>query len=204
MQIRVDSWCAGCQCKTAALLSILSQQLPHCNNTPAPEPMGPAAGDRAAYPCPQLIYGTRVISLQKNFFFFSLIQINKSKVLPPSFPPPPCSEKGRAGGCSPGKRGKRASGREDERREKRDFCSLLRLVMELIKQALQSFNSTKPAGDNGMRGEGGGKKKKERISADNQIASKLERMELGARQREAICNWQFHSLTAKHSFCMHT
>lgn len=86
MQIRVDSWCAGCQCKTAALLSILSQQLPHCNNTPAPEPMGPAAGDRAAYPCPQLIYGTRVISLQKNFFF--LIQINKSKVLPPSFPRP--------------------------------------------------------------------------------------------------------------------
>lgn len=27
--------------------------------------------------------------------------------------------------------------------------------MELIKQALQSFNSTKPAGDNGMQGEGG-------------------------------------------------
>lgn len=88
MQIRVDSWCAGCQCKTAALLSILSQQLPHCNNTPAPEPMGPAAGGRAAYPCPQLIYGTRVISLQKKLFFF-LIQINKSKVLPPSFPPSP-------------------------------------------------------------------------------------------------------------------
>lgn len=76
--------------------------------------------------------------------------------------------------------------------------------MELIKQALQSFNSTKPAGDNGMQGEGGGKKKKERIGADNQIASKLERMELGARQWEAICNWQLHSLTAKHSFCMHT
>lgn len=122
--------------------------------------MGPAAGGRAAYPCPQLIYGTRVISLQKNFFFF-LIQINKSKVLPPSFsPPPPRSEKGQAGGCSPGKRGKRASGREDEGREKRDFCSLLRLVMELIKQALQSFNSTKPARDNGMRGEGGEEKER--------------------------------------------
>lgn len=48
--------------------------------------------------------------------------------------------------------------------KKRDFCSLLRLVMELIKQALQSFNSTKPARDNGMRGEAGGagrKRKKE-------------------------------------------
>lgn len=76
--------------------------------------------------------------------------------------------------------------------------------MELIKQALQSFNSTKPARDNGMRREGGGEKKKERIGADNQIASKLERMELGARRREAICDWQLRSLTAKHSFCMHT
>lgn len=76
--------------------------------------------------------------------------------------------------------------------------------MELIKQALQSFNTTKPARDNGMQGEGGVKKKKERICADNQIASKLERMELGARRREAICDWQLHLLTAKHSFCMHT
>lgn len=49
--------------------------------------------------------------------------------------------------------------------------------MELIKQALQSFNSTKPAGDNGMQGEGGevggeggGGEGKERIGADNQIA----------------------------------
>lgn len=55
-----------------------------------------------------------------------------------------------------------------------------------------------------MRGKGGEEKKEERIGTDNQIASKLERMELGARQWEAICDWQLCSLTAKHSFCMHT
>lgn len=62
--------------------------------------MGLAAGGRAAYPCPQLIYGTRMISLQKNFFFF-LIQINKSKVLPPSSPASALLQKGVGGWVQP-------------------------------------------------------------------------------------------------------
>lgn len=49
------------------------------------------------------------------------------------------------------------------------------------------------------RGEG-----KERIGADNQIASKLERMEPRARRREAVCHWELGSLTGRHSFRMHT
>lgn len=81
---------------------------------------------------------------------FFLIQINKSKVLPPSSPP-----LGTGAGSSG--HGEEVSGPAGGSRGEgeRDLCSLLCLVMELIKQALQSFNSTKPAGDNGMQGEGG-------------------------------------------------
>lgn len=71
VQIRVDSWCAGCQ----------PGQLLYCLFSPSSCPTatipptfcsqsGPRCASSAAYPCPDLIYGTRVISLGKKPSFF--------------------------------------------------------------------------------------------------------------------------------------
>lgn len=117
--------------RTAALLSILSQQLPHCNNTPnlsQPIPAKMCLLGSLSLPRSNL-WHARDFSRKKTLF---LIQINKSKVLSHT------TQKGRGGqrlGCTDIV--KQASRREVGASGREDFCSLLCLPMELIKQALQ-------------------------------------------------------------------